>query len=204
MKKTYPALAAIDILDIPTGMLATDALLKRSPIAFIRAGTITGGRWLAVFGGTTAAVEEAMAAAVARGGEAVIDRVLLPDVHPDLYSAAHGVRQATGEGSLLVLETGTVPAVLRAVEVVLKGSSVRLAELRLADAGLAGKGVAVVRGELADVEAAHELAAASAGRAGATVAMRIISAPHPATLQQLAHGTAFVAARVVELHGEEA
>ncbi len=203
MRKTYPALAAIDLTDIPTGILATDALLKRSPIAFIRAGTITAGRWLTVFGGTTAAVEEAMAAALERGGGAVVDSVLLPDVHPDLYSAAHGVRQAAGEGSLLVLETSTVPALLRAVETVLKGTGVRLAELRLADAGLAGKGIAVVRGELADIEAAQALAEDALVRAGAALATRVVSAPHQATLQQLAQGTAFAAARVVELPGEE-
>jgi microcompartment protein CcmL/EutN len=204
MRKTYPALAAIDLTDIPTGLLATDALLKRSPIAFIRAGTITGGRWLALFGGTTAAVEEALAAALERGQEALADHVLLPDVHPDLYAAVHGVRQAAGEGSLLVMETSTVPALLRAVETVLKGTSVRLAELRLADAGLAGKGVAVVRGELADVEAADALARSSLQRHPAAFSSRVVSAPHQATLLQLAHGTAFATARVVELEGEEA
>lgn len=204
MRKTYPALAAIDLTDIPAGILATDALLKRSPIAFIRAGTITAGRWLAIFGGTTAAVEEALAAALERGGEAVADEVLLPDVHPDLYAAAHGVRQAAGEGSLLVLETATVPALLRAVETVLKGTAVRLAELRLADAGLAGKGIAVVRGELADVEAAAGFARDTLEGHGAALSSRIVSAPHEATLQQLAQGTAFAAARVVELEGEEA
>ncbi len=203
MRKTYPALAAIDLTDIPTGALATDALLKRSPIAFIRAGTITAGRWLTLFGGTTAAVEEALAAALERGGEAVADHVLLPDVHPDLYAAAHGVRQVAGEGSLLVMETNTVPALLRAVEAVLKGTSVRLAELRLADAGLAGKGVAVVRGELADVEAADALARVTLERHRVVLSSRIVSAPHQATLAQLAHGTAFATARVVELEGEE-
>ncbi len=204
MRKTYPALAAIDLTDIPTGALATDALLKRSPIAFIRAGTITAGRWLTLFGGTTAAVEEALAAALERGGEAVGDHVLLPDVHPDLYAAAHGVRQATGEGSLWVVQTTTVPALLHAVETVLKGTSVRLAELRLADAGLAGKGVAVVRGELADLEAADALARPILQQHPGTCSSRIVSAPHPATWLQLAQGTAFATARVVELEGEEA
>jgi microcompartment protein CcmL/EutN len=50
MKKAS-ALAVLDFEDIPTGIYAVDAILKKAPIAFVRAGTVTRGRYLVVFGG---------------------------------------------------------------------------------------------------------------------------------------------------------
>jgi microcompartment protein CcmL/EutN len=203
MRKTYTALAALDFSDIPSGVLATDVLLKRSPVAFVRSGTITHGRYLTLFGGTTAAVEEAMEAALERGQSSVLDSVLLPDVHPEVYAAVFGARQAVAEGTFAVIETSTVPATLRAAEAALKGTAVRLVELRLADSGLAGKGVSVYRGELHDVEAAVELALAALRDPSGSAAWRIVSAPHEATAQHLLAGTAFAASRLLELPGEE-
>lgn len=201
--KLFPALAAIELADIPTGVLATDALLKRSPVAFVRSGSITQGRYLVLFGGSTAAVEEAMDAALQRGGDAVLDSVLLPDVHGELYAAIVGSRQVGGEGSLAVLETDRVCPTLRVAELVLKNTGVHLVEVRLADAGLAGKGVSLFRGELHDVEAAVEVARAALERRGVTLRAQIVSAPHDALAQQVEAGTSFSTARLLELEGEE-
>src|SRR5207253_1793907 len=52
MKKAS-ALAVIDYEDIPAGVYAVDAILKKAPIAFVRAGTVTRGRYLVLFRGTT-------------------------------------------------------------------------------------------------------------------------------------------------------
>lgn len=71
MRKTS-ALAVLDFADIPTGVWAVDAILKKAPIAFVRAGTVTHGRYLVVFGGSTAATAESLAEALATSGKAVI------------------------------------------------------------------------------------------------------------------------------------
>ena len=52
--KIYPAIAALEFDDIAAGVAATDAMLKRAPIAFFKSGTITHGRYLTLIGGTTA------------------------------------------------------------------------------------------------------------------------------------------------------
>ena len=57
MKKAS-ALALIEFGDISAGIYAVDALLKKAPIAFIRSGTVSRGRYLVVIGGSPAAVEE--------------------------------------------------------------------------------------------------------------------------------------------------
>ena len=57
--KPFPAFAAIEFNSVPAGIFAADALLKKSPIAMIRSGTIGEGRYLILLAGTTASVEEA-------------------------------------------------------------------------------------------------------------------------------------------------
>jgi len=201
--KRHPAIAVLEFKDIAVGMVATDALLKRSPIAFVKCGTISRGRFLTLIGGTTAAVEEAVSEGLAVGGDSVLDHVLLADVHPQLYEGILGQRRAVGTGSVAVIETGTVSANVRAAELALKGTPVELIEIRLADTGLSGKGFSIFQGDLHDIEAAVEIADGFLQRAGVEATHRIISAPHEAVTHQIAGSTYFGSASLLELEGEE-
>ena len=114
MKKPS-AMAVLEFADIPTGVWAVDTILKKAPIAFVRAGTVTRGRYLVVFGGSTAATAESLAEALATSGGAVIDHTFLPDAHPVLFDAAFGARRKS-TGSLLIIETETASSIVRAAE----------------------------------------------------------------------------------------
>jgi len=199
--KRAASLALLDFDSVPAGIYATDAMLKKAPVAFFRSGTVTRGRYLALVGGTPACVEEALAAGLAAAGGHVLDHVLLADVHPRLLDAVEGRRGGEGAGALLVLETATVSSIVLAAEKALKGTGVDLVEVRLADAGLAGKGLALFRGELHDLEEAVSLArAALSPTAGLT--HRILARPNEAFAREVALGTAFSASRFVDLGGE--
>lgn len=203
MKKTS-ALAVLDFADIPAGVWAVDAILKKASIAFVRAGTVTRGRYLVVFGGSTAATAESLAEALATSGKAVIDHTFLPDVHPVLLDVAFGARRKSA-GSLLIIETETASSIVRAVEAALKGTPVELIELRLADAGLAGKGIALMSGSLHDVEAAAILAANGTGVDAPPprgFSHRLIAAPHEIVEREIAAVTRFDSAPLIELDGE--
>jgi microcompartment protein CcmL/EutN len=200
--KPVPAIAVVELADIPIGMRATDALAKKAPIAFLKCGTITRGRYLVFFGGSTAAVDEALGECLYWGGRSVIDHVFLADVHPELFDAMMGARRPAASGSLAVLETTAVSAIVRAAEAALKGTPVELVEIRLADAGLGGKGVAILRGELHDVEAAVQIATSAVQARGGTLQSTIISAPHEAVYQQVSADTHFASAPLLELDGE--
>ena len=200
--KTHSALGLVEFADIAVGIQATDAMLKKAPIGFVRSGTITAGRFLTLIGGTTASVGEAMREGLAWGGGSVVDHVLLADVHPRLFEGLLGRRLGPGLGSLGIIETNSVAANVRAAELALKGTQVELVEIRLGDGGLAGKGLLVLRGELHDVEAALVIAIAALEETGRTAVTRIVSSPHDATAAQLAEGSAFAAAKLVTLDGE--
>lgn len=201
MKKA-PALAVFDFDDIPAGIHAVDALLKKSPVAFLKSGTVTHGRFLVVFGGSTGATGESVEETLAVGGAAIIDHTFLPDIHPSLHDAIFGRRHNSGD-SLLVIETGTASSVVRAVEAALKGTRVELIEVRLADSGLSGKGLALLAGSLHDVEAAAALAAAGRGNPPRGFSHRIIPAPHDDMARVIGTSTSFETTPILELDGEK-
>jgi microcompartment protein CcmL/EutN len=200
--KQYPAVATIEFGDIAAGAAATDAMLKKAPIAFFRCGTITDGRYLTLIGGTTASVEESFGEGLRHAAGHVLDSVVLLDVDHRLYDAVQGARRGRGAGALAVIETGTVSASIRGAEAALKGTPVELLEIRLGDSGLAGRGLALYQGPLHDVEAAVQLAVAQARRGTVRVSSRIIAAPYEALVSQLEHGTGFATALTVALEGE--
>jgi microcompartment protein CcmL/EutN len=201
--KKVSALAVLEFSDIPTGIYAVDAILKKAPIAFVRAGTVTRGRYLVVFGGSTASTVESFEEALGRSGQAVIDHALLPDVHPTLFDSVFGARRKA-MGSLLIMETETAASIVRATEAALKGTAVELIELRLSDVGLAGKGIALLAGTLHDVEVAAALAAAGGYAAAPPVGFsyRLIAAPHETLERELIAASPFDTAPLLELDGE--
>jgi microcompartment protein CcmL/EutN len=200
--KRVPALALIEFREIPAGLFATDAMLKKAPIAFVKSGTITRGRFLTVIGGTMAAVEESLDAGLSCGGDVVLDHLLLADIHPRVYEALLGERRPGGTEALAVIETETVASNVRAAELALKGTEVELVEIRLADSGLSGKGVSIYRGELRDIEAAVAIVLAYMREAGAEARYTVISAPHEALARQIGAGTEFASADLLDLDGE--
>jgi len=77
-----PALALVEFSSIAAGILAADAMVKRAPIDTIKTGTVQPGKYLVLIGGMVADVEESVAAGREVGASAVVDYLLLPQVHP--------------------------------------------------------------------------------------------------------------------------
>jgi microcompartment protein CcmL/EutN len=200
--KKHPAIAVVEFSDIPAGMHATDAMLKKAPIAFVKCGTITRGRYLTLIGGSTGSVDESLREGLAQGGPSVLDHILLADVHPRVYEAILGRRKPGASGALAIVETDTVAASVRAAEAALKGTPVDLIEIRLADAGLSGKGVSVYQGDLSDIQAAVDIVDQYVQKVGVELRHRIISAPHEGLIKQIETSTWFGSQTVLDLDGE--
>ena len=170
-------------------------MAKRAPIEVIRAGTVHPGKYLVLVGGEVADVEEALEAGREVGGLSVRDEVFLPNIHPDVVAGTRGIRREAQGEALGVIETATIPAVLKAADAGLKGAAVRLLELRLAD-DLGGKGYLLFDGDVSDVEAAVEIGVAAVGEARG-LSSRVIAQLHDEMAQNLAADARF-AARVRE------
>jgi microcompartment protein CcmL/EutN len=148
-----PAIALLEFDSVASGVEAGDAMAKKSPIARIVAGTVHPGKYLVLVGGEVADVVEALAAGMEVGAGAIVDRVFLPGVHPDVIEAMGGGRWTIPIAALGIIETHTVAAAVAAADAGLKSAEVTLLEVRLADA-LGGKGLVFFTGLVADVETA--------------------------------------------------
>ncbi|MFQ5982444.1 MAG: BMC domain-containing protein [Woeseiaceae bacterium] len=163
-KKTYAALALLEFETIAAGVLASDLMVKRAPIALLRCGTIHPGRFLILVGGSVASTEEAFVVGV-RLGETernLTGSVFLGDVHPMLHDAVLGARQDLAGEALAVVETHSSPALLAAVDAAVKSTPVVLSEVRLAD-DLGGHALALMSGDLTDAETALGICTERAG-----------------------------------------
>lgn len=172
-----PAVCLLEFSSIAKGIEAGDAMVKRAPLEVIRAGTVHPGKYLVLVGGLTADVEEAMQAGRAVAGEALLDVVFLPDVHPDVVPPIEATRTEDDGEALGVIETPTVAATIDAADAGVKGARVTIRDLRLAD-DLGGKGYVLFGGELSEVESAVEQGVARAAASGGQVAHVVISQLH--------------------------
>lgn len=186
-----PALGLLEIESIAVGIEVGDAMAKRSPVEILRAGTVHPGKYLVLVGGDVADVEEALEAGREIGGLSVRGEVFLPNIHQAVVAALRGARADSGGEALGVIETSTVAAAVKAADAGLKGTAVRLLELRLAD-DLGGKGYLLFDGPVSEVEAAVEM-----GRAAVEdnrgLNSRVIAQLHDEMASELAADARFTA-----------
>ena len=185
-----PAIALIEFGSIAAGTFAADKMVKRSPVELLHAGTVHNGKYLILVGGGTAEVDESYREGIAAAPAEILDEVLLPDVHPRVVKALDGARSFAAYESLVVIETSTIAAILRATDAAVKGAQVELAELRLAN-GLGGRGVAILTGELSGVQAAAEIAERVLAGRNVTLCHSIVSNVHEQIASRLGESSRF-------------
>ncbi len=171
--KPFPAIALIEYSSIAAGTKATDALTKRAPITLLRSGSLQPGKYAVLFAGEVAAVEESYVTGLQVGGETLLDRVFLPDVHERVHGAILGSAVSWDGDTIGVIETSTLAATVQAADAGVKGANVTLLEIRLGD-GLGGKGLAHFAGLQADVEAAIQIGSDAARADGRSIHTAII------------------------------
>jgi len=183
-----PALALIEFDSIAAGIEAGDAMAKKAPIARLVAGTVHNGKYLVLISGAVADVEESLAAGLATGASAVLDHVYLPGVHPHVVDAIAAGRRPQPLEALGVIETRTVAAAIAAADAGIKGATVNLLEVRLAD-GLGGHGLVFFDGLVADVEAAVEIGTEAIAGAPSLIHAVVIPHLHPEMADNLLANT---------------
>jgi microcompartment protein CcmL/EutN len=200
--KRHGALALLEFETIAAGILASDLMVKRAPIALLRCGTIHPGRFLILVGGSVACTEEAFLAGTQQGSaeQHLCGSVFLGDVHPALHDAVLGVRQDLQGDALAVFETRSSPALLAAVDAAVKSTPVILSEIRLGD-DLGGHALAMMCGDLTDAETALSICTERAG--DQLLAKTLLPRLDPDLRQLLDHGTRFGPCPAFELASAE-
>jgi microcompartment protein CcmL/EutN len=172
------AVGTIELSSIGIGYQIEDEMLKAASVDLLIARTICSGKYLIVIGGGVSDVEAAIQAGLAGAGEAVIDHLMVPNVHPMVFPAL-GQSVALGPdsaGALGVLETFSGTSVLAAADAAAKAARITLLRIHVAMA-LGGKGLCLMTGSVADVRQGIQVAAAEARRRGSLVSEVVIPRP---------------------------
>ncbi len=172
-----PALGLFELESLARGVVVADAVVKRAQVRLALAEAVTPGKYLLIFTGPVAEVDESFQAGLEAGGQRVLDRLYLPHICEDLLRALEGQLAKVGpDDAVGIVELHTVATTLRAADAALKRADVQLTALQLAR-GIGGKGWFTVAGVQHDVEAALEGAAAAVEPA-LLVATELIQRPH--------------------------
>lgn len=177
-----PALALLEIQSLARGVVAADAAVKKAQIELLACEPVSPGKYLLLFAGGVAEVEESFAAAKAIAGESLLDSLLLSQADaqllPAIRAGAAGLMHVSsgraGE-SAGILELLSVAAAIRSADAACKAANIELQSLHLAR-GIGGKAWFILRGDLTDVEAAMLAGQEIAGN-GLVAGAEIIAAP---------------------------
>jgi len=176
---TGPALGLIELESLARGVVVADALVKRADVHIALAEAVTPGKFVLLFTGSVAEVDESFQAGLSAGGALVLDRLFLPHIAEPVLKALEGkLASASSTDAVGLVETRTVASALRAADAALKCTAVVLTHLALAR-GIGGKGWFTLAGVQHDVEAALEAASSSVG-AAMLVGTEIVPRPHEA------------------------
>ena len=175
---TPKSIGAIELSSIGVGYQIQDEMLKAASVELLIARTICSGKYLIVLGGSVSDTESAIHAGLAAAGEAIIDHMLIPNVHEGLFPAlGQSVVLGPGEpGALGVIETFSAISALSAADAAAKTARVTLIRIHVAMA-LGGKGLCLMTGGVADVRAGVQAAADDVRRRGLLVSEVVIPRP---------------------------
>ncbi len=174
------AIGLLELCSVARGVEVADAILWESDIELLFATHVQPGKYVMLFTGSVQDLSSAVRRGAETAGEDLVDRLLIPQVHPQVEAA---LRRRDGhiEGTIDavgVVETTTVAAAIEAADRALKQATVDLLELRIAN-GLGGKSYLSVTGEVSDVRSSVAAAAGLAERGGHLARQVVIPRPHP-------------------------
>lgn len=172
------AVGLIELNSIASGFEVADAMLKAADVDLILSRTICAGKYMVIIGGEVAAVAAAVEAGLDVWEGAVIDSMVIPNVHSGIFPAIAGSVDVKTRGALGILEAFSVASLIEGADEAVKTAEVELIEIRLAMA-LGGKAFVTMTGDVAAVRAAVEAGAAKIGEKGLLVNKVVIASPSP-------------------------
>lgn len=159
---TVPALGFVELSSISRGLYLTDIVLKKAPVRIIASQPVSSGKFVMLFIGDVASVEESHRAALDNAAGTVVRHILIPGVHEDLAPfldsiwSAQPTRVRPGD-SIGIVESDTISGGILAADKSLKAARVSLCRMRLGQ-GIGGKAYFVLTGRQEEIEAAVEAA----------------------------------------------
>jgi len=175
------AIGMVELSSIARGIETCDYMVKAAQVEILRTSTVCPGKYIVIVSGDTGDVKASMAEGVARGGEYVVDTLMIPNVHPQVLPAICMTTQVTERGAVGVLEFYSVASAITAADVAAKAANITLIEIRIGYA-IGGKGYVTFTGDVGAVRAA---VAAAERETEMLVGTTVIPRPSPKLFDSL-------------------
>ncbi len=174
----YTAIGLLEFNSIAKGIEASDAMVKAADVNIVTSHTVCPGKFIVLISGNVAAVASSVGAGEEISRGFLIDKFIIPNVHPDVFPAITATSKIDILQALGVIETFSVASTILASDAAAKAADVRLIEIRLAN-GIGGKSFVSMTGTVADVNAAVDAGVEMARTGGLLVSHVVIPQPHP-------------------------
>ena len=171
------ALGMIECQNIPKGIEAADSMLKAADVSLITAQAVCAGKYIVLISGDVAAVSAAVDAGAVTCGAGMIDKLVIPSIHPQVLSAVVACSDVPQPKALGILESFSLCASIKIADAAVKTADISLIEIRLGR-GLGGKAFVVFTGDVSACEAAVRAAEATEGVQGLLSQSVVIPAPN--------------------------
>ena len=179
------AVGLVEVNSIAKGFEVCDAMAKTANVSVLVAKSICPGKYIVMIGGDVAAVRQSVESGEQLAAQSLVDRFVIPNIHPSVLPAISGGNSIDEVRALGVIETYSVAATIEAADAAVKTASVIPLRMHLAF-GIGGKSYVVFSGDVADMIAAVDAGAALAGEKGFLVNRVVIPRPHRQLIDQLA------------------
>ena len=165
---------------IGIGYETQDRMLKAASVKVLIARTICSGKYFIVVGGVVSDVTTSVSAAVKAADEAVIDSLVIPNVHENVFTALGQsvVLEKDQAEALGIVESFSGVSIIAGADAAAKAARVTLFRIHVAMA-LGGKGFCLMTGAVADVRAGVAAAAAEIRSRRSLVSEIVIPRPSP-------------------------
>ena len=175
---SFKSIGAVELSSIAVGYQVQDEMLKAASVQVLIARTICSGKYFIVVGGSVSDVKAAVAAALKTTEEAIIDHLVIPNVHEGVFPALGQsvVLDADQADALGIVESFSGTSIVAAADAAAKAARVTLFRIHVAMA-LGGKGFCLMTGSVADVRAGVRAAAEEVRKRGLLVAEIVIPRP---------------------------
>lgn len=175
---TEKSIGLIELSSIASGFAVADAMLKAGDVRILLSRSICSGKYMVLIGGEISAVKSAVDTGKETANGCLIDTVVIPNIHPDVFTAMGRTQSPPVDGALGIFESFNVATLILGADAAAKAADVQLLEVRLAMA-MGGKAFCTLTGDVASVQAAVQAGSQLIADEGLLVNAVVISRPHP-------------------------
>lgn len=171
------AIGLIELNSVAKGFEVTDVLIKTAQSELVEAHSICPGKFLVLITGTTADVESSISKGVESAQDTLVDKLIIPNIHPQLIPAIRGMSPVNDLDALGIIETFSVASCIVAADAAAKKADIKLIDIRLANA-LGGKAYVTLTGEVGSVRSAVNAGCNAIKEEGILIRRVVIPQPH--------------------------